>query len=208
MAAMSRIYDALKQAELESESRSRLATVRKDPALTVLVTRATDSASRLQPVTRVDNNKGSTRYATARYLIWFFLGVALTLAAVISLRHYAQGAGDSRQAKGIPTAGQALGILPPVSRVELPASVLPAVLSSNLPGFVLQVAAMKHKENALALSETLHQKNFPVFIFKRGAGRFYLVAVGVYADADSALRVKDEMERQSFKPILERWSPK
>ena len=202
---MSRIYDALKQAELASQSRSRLATARKDPALTVLVTRATDSASRLEPVTRA--NKGSSLYGTARYLIWFFLGVSLTLAVVIFLLHNAPGVGESQQAKEITAAGNPPEILPPVSPVEQPASALPAALSSNLPGYVLQVAAMKHEENAHALSETLHQKNFPVFVFKHGAGPFYMVTVGVYGDANSALRVKDELERQGFKPILRRWAP-
>jgi cell division septation protein DedD len=206
MAAMSRIYDALKQAELASQSRSRLAAARKNPALTVLVTRATDSASRLEPVTR--SNKKSSRYGAPLHLIWFFLGVVLALAAVFFLRHYAPGVGESEQAKAIATPEKAPAILPPVSTVENPALVLPAALSSNLPGFVLQVAALKHEENAHTLSETLHQKSFPVFVFKHGAGPFYLVAVGVYGDADSALRVKDELERQGFKPILKRWLPK
>lgn len=202
---MSRIYDALKQAELASQSRSQLAAARKDLALTVLVTRATDSAGRLEPATRA--NKRSNRYGTPRYLIGFFLGGVLTLAAVIFPHHSAPGVGNSRQAKEITAAEKAPAILPPDPIVERPASVLPAALSSNLPGFVLQVAAMKHQENANALSKTLHQKNFPVFVFKRGAGHFYLVAVGVYGNADSAFRVKDELEKQGFKPILKRWLP-
>jgi cell division protein FtsN len=46
-----------------------------------------------------------------------------------------------------------------------------------------------------------------VFVFKRGAGPFYRVAIGVYGDADSAGRVKDELERQGFEAILRRWLP-
>ena len=178
---------------------------RNKSAHAVYVTHATDSVRRLEPVTSA--NKKSSHYGAPGYLIWFLLGVLLISAAVLFLRHYARSAADSRQAEKITTSGKAPGISPPVSTVEQPASALPAALPSNLPGFMLQVAAMKHEENALALSETLHQKNFPVFVFKRGAGPFYLVAVGVYVDADSAQRVKVELERQGFKAIIRRWVP-
>ena len=178
---------------------------RNKSAHPVLDTHATESVGRLEPKTRP--NKGSIRYGTPRYLIWIFLGVALVSAAVIFLRHHARGVGDSRQAKEITVAGGAPEILPRGPAVEPPASALPAALSSNVPGFMLQVAAMKKEENALALSETLHQRNFPVFVFKRGAGPFYLVAVGVYGDADSALRIEDELEKQGFKAFLRRWVP-
>jgi sporulation related protein len=178
---------------------------RNKSAQAVLVSHTTGSVRRLEPETSV--NKASSRYNTPRHLIWFFLGVLLISAAVLFLRHYARRAGDNRRAIVNAAAGKAPVIPPPISPVEQPASALPAALSSNLPGFMLQVAAMKHEENALALSETLHQNNFPVFVFKRGAGPFYLVAVGVYGDADSALRVKDELERQGFKAFLRRWTP-
>jgi len=202
---MSRIFDALKQAELASQSRSRLAETRKKSALTVFVLHATDPVDYREPEARA--NEGSSRRGTSHYLIWFFLGVLLISAAVFFLRHSARALGDNRRAIANTAAEKAPGIIPPVSTVEQPTVALPAALSSNLPGFVLQVAAMKHEENADALSGTLHQKNFPVFVFKRGAGPFYLVAVGVYGDADSALRVKDELEKQGFKPILRRWLP-
>jgi cell division protein FtsN len=48
--------------------------------------------------------------------------------------------------------------------------------------------------------------NFPAFVFKRG-GPFYRVAVGVYGNADSAIRVKDELERKGFETILRPWLP-
>ena len=67
---------------------------------------------------------------------------------------------------------------------------------------------MKYENNADALAETMHQRNFPVFVFKRGDGPFYVVAIGVYGDADSTVRVKGELERQGFSAILKRWVPK
>jgi cell division protein FtsN len=67
---------------------------------------------------------------------------------------------------------------------------------------------MKYENNADALAETLHQRNFPVFVSERGDSSFYRVAIGVYGDADSAVRVKDELEIQGFKAVLKRWVPK
>jgi sporulation related protein len=149
----------------------------------------------------------SPRLGTSRYLIWLFVGVLLISAAVIFLRHNGRGAGDNRQAAEITSEGKEPGILSPGSIVEQSTSALAATLPWDRPGFVLQVAAMMHEDNAEALAETLRQTNFPAFVFKRSADPFYRVAIGVYGDADSAVRVKDELERQGFKAILRRWIP-
>ena len=203
---MSKIFDALKQAELASRSRSRLAETREKPAQVVFVIHATDSVS-MDPLNEPEGkaNEGLSRHGTSLHLIWFFLVVLLTSATVIFLRHYARGVGDDRQATEITSAGK---VPAPGSTFQQSTSALPATLSSDLPGFVLQVAAMKHEDNADALAETLHRRNFPAFVFKRGAaGPFYRVAIGVYGDAGSAVRVKVELERQGFKAILKRWLP-
>ena len=86
-----------------------------------------------------------------------------------------------------------------------PASSAP--LSLDSPGFVLQIAAMANEGNADAVSATLHQKNFPAFVFKHNADSLYRVAVGPFPDANSAAKTKSELERQGFKPILKNWTP-
>jgi hypothetical protein len=152
-------------------------------------------------------NRSRPRHGTSRYLIWLILVALLISAAVIFLRHNVRGMGHDRQARVITSAVKGPGILAPGSIVEQSTSALPTTLSWDLPGFVLQVAAMKHEDNANALAETLRQSNFPAFVFKRGADPFYRVAVGVYGDADSTVRVKDDLERQGFKAIRRRWTP-
>jgi hypothetical protein len=196
---VSKNFDALTRVDLASRSRPRLA------ALAAFIIRAKDCVDPLQLEARA--NAGLRHHGTSRYLIWFFLGVLLLSANIIFLRHYARGMGDNRQAIGITSAGKVPGILSPGSTVEQSTSTPPATISRDVPGFVLQVAAMKHEDNADALAETLHQRNFPAFVFKRGAGPFYRVTIGVYGDADSAVRMKDELERQGFKAILRRWLP-
>jgi cell division septation protein DedD len=77
--------------------------------------------------------------------------------------------------------------------------------SSGLPTFVLQVGAMAQSGNADALTASLRQKNFPAFVSKRGKDRFYRVLVGPYNGADSAMRVKNELEMQGFKSVRTEW---
>lgn len=173
---------------------------RNKSAHAVTVTHATDSVDPRESGARA--NKGLSLYGTSHYLILFFLSVLLISAAVISLRHYTHGGDDKRQAIEITAARKAPG-----SPVGQPPSALAATFSFDSPGFVLQVAAMKREYNAEALAETLRQSNFPAFVFKRRDIPFYRVAIGVYSDADSAVRVKDELERQGFEAFLRRWAP-
>ena len=203
---MSKTFDTLMRAERASRLRPRLAAIPQKSAQVAFVIRAKDCVDPLQLEARA--NAGLRHHGTSRYLLWFFLGVLLLSANVIFLRHYARGTGDNRQVIRIPSAGKVIGTVSPGSTVEQSTSALPGTLSRDLPGFVLQVAAMKQEDNADALAETLHQRNFPVFVFKRSDSSFYRVAIGVYGDADSALRVKDELEREGFNAILKRWVPK
>jgi hypothetical protein len=86
-----------------------------------------------------------------------------------------------------------------------PISVLTPRL--DLPGFVLQVGAMREEANADALAHDLQGKHFPSFVFRRGSDRFYRVAVGPYTDKNSPVKVKKELEKQGLKAFLKRWVP-
>jgi hypothetical protein len=202
---VSKNFDALRKVRFASRSRPRLTVIRQKSAQAAFVIRSKDCLDPLELEAR--SHQGFSRHNTSRYLIWFFLGVLLISAGVIFPRHYVRGMGDNRQAIGIASREKVPEILSLGPTIERSTSTVPATVSRDLPGFVLQVAAMKHEENADALAETLHQKNFPAFVFNRGAGPFYRVVIGVYSDADSAVRVKDELERQSFKAILRDWMP-
>ena len=78
---------------------------------------------------------------------------------------------------------------------------------SDHPGFMLQTGAMTHKENADALAEALQRRNFPAFVFRPEADRFYRVDVGPYTDADSALRAQEELKKEGFESIRTPWKP-
>ena len=84
-------------------------------------------------------------------------------------------------------------------------SVIPK-LPLDQPGFVLQVGAMTHQENAEALAESLQQKNFPAFVSRRETDRFYRVFVGPFSDVDSTLRVKEQLKSQGFDAFRTPWN--
>ena len=61
---------------------------------------------------------------------------------------------------------------------------------------VLQVAALVHEADALAMAEALQQKKFPAFVLTPGDDHFYRVQVGPYPDAKSANAARQGLENR------------
>lgn len=86
-------------------------------------------------------------------------------------------------------------------------SAVDATSSSDRPGFLLQVGAMRFRENADALAEALQRRDFPAFVsLPQGTSRFYRVVVGPYSDADSTLRAEGELKQAGFESIRTPWN--
>ncbi len=175
----------------------------------VLFTHQTNSVEFLAP--QPIPSEGLSRYGASHYLTWLVLGALSLFSGIALVRHY-PGMGNRWPGKEIMAAGKVGEISAPSSTASVepppaPTPSLPVTHPLSLPGFVLQVAAMKHEDNADALAKTLQKRNFPAFVFKRGANPFYRVAVGAYSDPDSAHRIKDELKAQGFESILKHWSP-
>jgi septal ring-binding cell division protein DamX len=69
---------------------------------------------------------------------------------------------------------------------------------------MLQVAAVLHQDDALALAQALQQKKFPAFVLTPGADKLYRVQVGPYTDNQSAANARQQLEAQGFKSIIKR----
>lgn len=71
---------------------------------------------------------------------------------------------------------------------------------------VLQVAAVLHQDDALALAQALQQKKFPAFVIPPGAGadKYFRVQVGPYANNQAASNARQELEANGFKSIVKR----
>ena len=181
--------------------------------------------------------RGRERGAKSRYTIELFLAVVLLSWALVFLGYQMGSTGVSRQNREVTAAPKvteaaskpelaSVGTLAastvaaaPVSaaspapapargpaRVST-AAVAPAAASVE-SGMVLQVGAMKLEDNAAALAQDLRKKKFPAMVFRHGGDKLYRVAVGPYSDADSTAKVKDQLEKQGFKPLVQRWSQK
>jgi hypothetical protein len=146
-----------------------------------------------------------------RRLASLTLGIVTLCSAFLVLGYYLgskRGYGRTQMMVSAATTPD----LPARAEVE-PAGPSPATnpLSSaiplSVPGFVLQIDELTDEADADGLSEILQHHDFPAFVFKRNNDRFYKVAVGNFADAESAAVVKRELEKRGFKAVLQHWSP-
>jgi len=99
------------------------------------------------------------------------------------------------------------------ARTSNRAPAVPRVAAASLSagpamdsGIVLQVGAMKLEDNAAAMAQELRKKKFPAVVFRHGNEKLYRVVVGPYGDADSTVKVKQQLEKEGFKPLLQRWA--
>jgi DedD protein len=69
---------------------------------------------------------------------------------------------------------------------------------------VLQVAALTHQGDALAMADALQQKRFPAFVVAPTSDKFYRVQVGPYTDAKAGESAKSALDRAGFKAIIKR----
>jgi len=99
----------------------------------------------------------------------------------------------------------------PKPNVATPKTAKPAKPSGGTDGplipkgaIMLQVAAVLHQDDALALAQALQQKKFPAFVITPGADKLYRVQVGPYADNQAASAARQQLEAKGFKSIIKR----
>lgn len=85
---------------------------------------------------------------------------------------------------------------------KLPAHVRPPRMLKN--AIVLQVAALSHQGDALALADALQQKRFPSFVVTPTTDAFYRVQVGPYTSQAAAEAAQRRLDHQGFKSIIKR----
>jgi DedD protein len=123
---------------------------------------------------------------------------------------YPQAASDHLQQ--VPKAVTPSAMPPAPKPVAVPSKTAkPAKPSSDTSGplipkgtIMLQVAAVLHQEDALALAQALQQKKFPAFVLTPGADKLYRVQVGPYPDNQSAAAARQQLEAKGFKSIIKR----
>lgn len=85
-----------------------------------------------------------------------------------------------------------------------PAKASPAAASPMAPRgvYMLQVAAVLHQEDALALAQALQQKKFAAIVVPPGSDKYYRVQVGPYSDNQAATKARQDLEDKGFKSII------
>jgi cell division septation protein DedD len=69
---------------------------------------------------------------------------------------------------------------------------------------VLQVAAVVHESDAVAMADALQRKKFAAFVLAPSGDNFYRVQVGPYRDQRNAESAQKALERAGFKSIIKR----
>lgn len=116
---------------------------------------------------------------------------------------------DHLDAAAKPVANRSDAPAPSVIRAEerrdeakLPAHVRPPRMLRN--AIVLQIAALRHEGDALALADALQQKRFPSFVVTPTTDPYYRVQVGPYSTEGAAEKARHQLDHQGFKSIIKR----
>lgn len=91
---------------------------------------------------------------------------------------------------------------PPSSRTLPPSRYRAPRMSRN--AIVLQVAALRHEGDALALADVLQQKGFPAFVITPASDAFYRVQVGPFPTQAIGDKAKQSLQREGFRAIFRR----
>jgi DedD protein len=103
-----------------------------------------------------------------------------------------------------PASGSGLAATP--SKTAKPSKPSSAANGPLIPkgAVMLQVAAVLHQDDALALAQALQQKKFPAYVIPPSADKYYRVQVGPYADNQTASAARQQLEANGFKSIIKR----
>jgi hypothetical protein len=125
--------------------------------------------------------------------------VVLILEVLYGLAHFQHG----HQSAVPETRRAAPGPPPPDAKGS--ASAFATAIPENTAGFVVQAGAMAERGDAVALADSLQQKGFPSFVFKRDSSRLYEVFVGPYPSADRADRIRRALESEGNDSFVREW---
>jgi SPOR domain/PilZ domain len=143
-------------------------------------------------------------------IIAFVVLVAVLAVGLFGLTRYRRSARPGVK-KAQNTATAAPPTVPDVKPTSAPNSAPvqvppspPAALES-VTGFVLQAGAMTHRDNAVALANSLQQKHFPTFVYKGNSSPFYLVMIGPYPNKEASAKVRRELRTQGIDTFIRQW---
>ena len=121
-----------------------------------------------------------------------------------------QAASDHLQLVPKPAPPTAPAVKPaqaaPSAKNTKPPKGSPGLGGSLIPKgqIMLQVAAVLHQDDALALAQALQKKKIPAIVLPPSTDKYYRVQVGPYADNQAAANGRKDLEANGFKSITKR----
>ena len=134
---------------------------------------------------------------------WDFYHSADPQASADHLQPYAKAVNASAPAAGSASAKQPAAALKPVVQAGKASGGTDGPLIPK-GSIMLQVAAVQHQDDALALAQALQQKKFPAFVIPPGSDKYFRVQVGPYPDMKVAASARQDLEAKGFKSIVKR----
>jgi cell division septation protein DedD len=129
---------------------------------------------------------------------WDFYHSADPQAAADHLQPVPKAVVPTPAAKSKPVHGASKNVPPARSTSGTDGPLIPK------GAIMLQVAAVMHQDDALALAQALQQKKFPAYVIPPGADKLYRVQVGPYPDNKAASSARQDLEAKGFKSIIKR----
>ncbi len=94
---------------------------------------------------------------------------------------------------------------PQMAKASPPAPPKPQTSESPvLSGVMVQVAAVRKREDAEVLQEALRRKQYPVVITTGTSDRLYHVQIGPFADTKEAELTRSRLQGEGYSPILKK----
>ena len=155
------------------------------------------------------NPHRSTKPDRARVAVGILAGVVL-LAVFGVARWYLPRRAEPRKANQIRSPGVEQSQPNSTEGPGGPSAEDSSLRSASSPpgvGFLLQLAAMAHQENADRLAESLKGRNHPAFVLRQKTDRLYRVVMGPYPDLSTAKKAKDALQGENIDAIVTPWTP-
>jgi len=103
---------------------------------------------------------------------------------------------------GAPDAGASAAPAP--AATTKPAAPEKSAVPGTLSGYAVQVAAVTKPQDAQALVDALHQKQYPAFVTSAPGDKLLHVQVGPFSDLKDAEAMKAHLAADGYNPILKK----
>jgi cell division septation protein DedD len=90
------------------------------------------------------------------------------------------------------------------ARLAAAVGMTPATAAAPVSGFTVQIAAVRHQEDADALVAALRKKQYPVFVAANAPDKLFHVQVGPFSDLKEAEAMKARLVGDGYKPIVKK----